>query len=131
MHCSGALVHPKLVISAAHCFSEDADDNPSWDEITVGFGVDNVALLNAPFLSKVIQKRKIKNVFIHEKYSFPEAYNDVAIVEVKKPIKLSLQVYPICIPDVEDTNVDSMRGKTAKIVGYGPDPALGKRNFCF
>ena len=47
-------------------------------------------------------------------------YSDIAIVQLEEPVKLSPQIYPICLPDFEDPNPDSMSGKTATLVGYGP-----------
>ena len=70
-------MHPEYVISAGHCFSNKKFDNPSWDELTVAFGVNDISLIDDPFLNdiaKVIQKKKIKTVHFHEKYFHPEAY---------------------------------------------------------
>lgn len=111
------------MISAGHCFTDEKYDprpNPTWDELIVGFGIDDIALLDAPFLNGTVQTRKIKEVYFHKNYSFPEAYFDIVIVQLDYPVKISQQAYPICLPDNVDPDRDSMRGDPATLVGYGP-----------
>ena len=43
------------------------------------------------------------------------------VIELDDPVILSLQVYPICLPDDEYTNPDSMKNQFATLVGYGPE----------
>lgn len=51
----------------------------------------------------------------------PHAYFDIAIVELDRPVELGLQVEPLCLPDLGDYKVDSMRGHSATLTGYGPN----------
>ena len=111
-----------FLIISGHCFTDEDPSNPSWDEITVGFGVDNVSRIDDPKLNKFkIQKRTIDNVYFHDDYKYPRAYADVVLVHLKDPVVLTENVYPICIEDKEQPNPDTMKDETATIVGYGPD----------
>jgi secreted trypsin-like serine protease len=108
-------VHPRYVLSAAHCFM-------GRDRLTVVFGVDNVSHVDDHYWNnvvKVIQKSKIKNIHFHEGYAYPASYRDVALVELEKPVELTEQVYPVCLPKAVDPNPDSMKGDFVTLVGYG------------
>ena len=113
------------MISASHCFTElntDYQSNPTWDELSIYFGLDNIDLTFLPS----VQSRKIKTVNFHKDYEFPQAYYDLAIVELNKPVELGLQVEPLCLPDIIDYQPDSMSGQSASLIGYGPDPDSDK-----
>ena len=89
VHCSGALIHPELVISAGHCFTEFGPNslpNPTKDDLEVYFGLDDVSIKFLP----VTQKRKIKKIHFHQDYDWPAAYNDIAIVELSAAVELGM-----------------------------------------
>ena len=42
------------------------------------------------------------------------------IIRLRKPVTLSANVYPICLPESSEVNPDSLQGDSATLVGYGP-----------
>ena len=57
VHCSGALVTPKLVLTAGHCFAVDSPDYIPLDKLRLVFGIDNLEDLNVPL---VLEFKKIE-----------------------------------------------------------------------
>ena len=49
VHCTGTLVHPNYAITAAHPLVDKQGDfppNPSYDEIILAFGIDDISKLD-------------------------------------------------------------------------------------
>ena len=70
-------MHPKFVLSAAHCFTSD---DYSW--LTVVFGLDDLSKVDDNLLNniaKVIQKRKIKilGIFLEVAHIFQCPLNEI------------------------------------------------------
>nr|XP_021324426.1 complement factor B isoform X1 [Danio rerio] len=93
--CMGSLVTSRYILTAAHCFKEG--DTP--DKITV-------------YLEKNTDV-KVEKVFIHPNYSLTakqsigikEFYDfDVALLQLKTPVKMSVNLRPICLPCTKETN---------------------------
>ena len=88
-----SLFKISYVVTAAHCFSENNPDNfaVAPESLTLAFGLDNISVLEDPILPTIlkIQKRTIKKIYPYDTYSFPAAKNDIAVVELSKPVELS------------------------------------------
>ena len=74
--CGGALLAPGKVLTAAHCVNR-----PRLDRIRVSAG--GVALGEEP------QTRELARKLVHKTFRHPRLGDDIAILELKEPFKLS------------------------------------------
>ncbi|KAJ0177716.1 hypothetical protein K1T71_006589 [Dendrolimus kikuchii] len=89
MHCGGAVITTKHILSAGHCFK--------WDNIRnmeVLLGLDNIDDRRA------VTRRNISRAVIHEQFTTTAVRdeNDIAIATMDIPVRFSDTVLPICLP---------------------------------
>ncbi|MBM4359080.1 MAG: trypsin-like serine protease [Deltaproteobacteria bacterium] len=95
--CTGTLIGPHTVLTAAHCIQLDAT------QLTFGFGISQDQLdLSIPVVSGVA----------HPQYDPQQLMNDVAVVQLQSDAPYQ----PIALNAAMD---DTWLGKSVKLVGFG------------
>ena len=55
---------------------------------------------------------------MHPKYSYREAYQDIAVVKLKENANLTVWVHPICVPEESTDDPNKWERETVDVIGY-------------
>jgi hypothetical protein len=113
--CTGSIVDPTHVVTAAHCVTGDRGHRLAPKAFTVAAGITARKRGVVPGA----QLRKVTRVRIHPEYDHHlVGYADVAVLEVEPPFQTSATVAPITLIDAGTTPGP---GTTVRGIGFGLD----------
>ncbi|XP_043828740.1 LOW QUALITY PROTEIN: transmembrane protease serine 11E-like [Dromiciops gliroides] len=101
--CGATLINATWLVSAAHCFRNYKDPS-RW---TASFGLT----INPPK-----ERQGIKRIIVHENYKYPSHDNDIAVLELSKPVPYTNAVHRVCLPDASHK---INPGSLAYVTGFG------------
>ncbi|XP_065582966.1 transmembrane protease serine 11B-like protein isoform X2 [Artemia franciscana] len=91
--CGGSLITDRFVVTAAHCIIT-SDRESIVPSLSVRFGERSYN----EYPWNLRQVVKAKKIHLHHSYDQQDLTNDIALIELEKPVLLSQGVYPVCLP---------------------------------
>lgn len=95
--CGASLINPYVALTAAHCV-----ENVHTDKLIVRAGEWDTQTTNEPFPHT---NHIVKSTVIHHHFNSTNLHNDIALIFLEEPVKLTAHINTICLPTA-DLKVD-------------------------
>lgn len=104
LYCGASIISARHILTAAHCVN-----GLEANEIKVYLGGHNIT-------ADYTEIRRVKQIYEHENFDVISFNNDIAVLELDKPLLFGPKVQPACLPD---GSLHDFAGKLTVIAGWG------------
>lgn len=121
MICGAALLTESWVVTAAHCVTHvGSTDIVDSSELRLYFGK---YYRNDSRDDDEVQIREIENIQVYPDFDPVIFDGDIALINLKHPVKLTSRVQPVCLPDVYSgmSARHLKEGSLGTVTGWGRD----------
>ncbi|KAK8773445.1 hypothetical protein V5799_012023 [Amblyomma americanum] len=110
--CGGTLIASRYVLTVAHCVARftGADRVP----LKVRLGEWDTQSMKEFYPH---EDYDVGNIFIHQYFRNSSLWNDIALLELTRPVNFAPHISPICLPKLEDM----YEGTSCVVTGWGKD----------
>lgn len=109
--CTGSLITPRHVLTAAHCVVDDLDQTLHPSQFLTAIG--RASIVGVP----TANIRSVAAVFKHPDYTRATFRNDVAVLQLQSDVPATI-ARPVAVVGSNDTRFDSP-GQVATVAGWG------------
>jgi secreted trypsin-like serine protease len=113
-YCTGSIVSPLHIITAAHCIGDAAD----METTRVVVGIDRLSDLD----SETIQVRSVNATFVHPGYNKSTQVHDIAVIRLNELLNISTKwsTARLCLPRIESPGKETdYPADSASLVAIG------------